>query len=199
MTVPVNAKLRAVVSFDLDNLSTAQNVFHFTHLSSVAQEDDDVVEAIGNWVGGFFNTLKAYMAPSATIEKVECYEHVSLDWEPIGVSSFSWAGTASGQRLPAGVALLLHAFKERTGFTDKKFIAGLTEDGLIGDGWSAAVLTAGGNAINYWKTQYTDPNGVVLLPVSYNDVTGVARVYTGGVVGTVVSYQRRRKPGVGLT
>lgn len=94
---------------------------------------------------------------------------------------------------------MLTASKERSGYLDRKYIAGLTEASVNGDEWVSATVTALQNAATRWVAQYDATNGVSLLPVSVNEATGVVRVLVNGDGVARVAYQRRRKPGVGLT
>ena len=68
-----NTVMRVVVTLDLDGESKAQNVYHVRHETATSQEDDDVLDALGNWVAtqwhrdlddwvGFENRTEEYHA-----------------------------------------------------------------------------------------------------------------------------------------
>lgn len=199
MTVPVNAPIRAVATFDLDAISKAQNVYHFSHISSSEKSDAAVVTAAGEFVDDIMTTLASYIHEDVVLEKVEVYAWVTNEWQPLGVATPAFVGTDATTRVPSGVALLINAFKERTGHSDKKYIAGLTETGLAADTWVAGVLTAAANYLAIWLVTYNGSGSVDLLPVHWNRVGKFMMPYSTGSVATRVSYQRRRRPGVGLT
>lgn len=199
MTVPVNAILRGVATLDIDARSKAQNVFHFTHISAETKTDVQVVTAFKEYCLALYETMATYISDNVNLEKVELFERVLGDWEPIGVDTTTWVGDATGKMGPAGIALLVHAFKQRTGYSDKKFLAGITEANLDGDLWLGPVLAAAQDFADEWIESFTGTDSVVLLPIHYNAVLEVAKTYINSAPAALISYQRRRKPGVGLT
>ncbi len=199
MTIGVNAILRMVVQFDLASLSKAQNVYHLQHVSLESKTDEQVVTAMSAFAVDMYDELVARVHTSCSIEKIECFVLNFPLWEPIGVATPTWAGTNVNDRVPSGVALMVKAYKERSGYADKKFIAGLTEENMQGDSWQAAVRTPAEAYADIWIAQFTGAEATLLLAVSYKPLTGATKPYTSREVPTTVSYQRRRKPGVGLT
>lgn len=199
MSVGEGVVLRIVATFDIDGASKAQNVFHAVQNTGTAQDDEDVVDAALNWIEDIFGTMTALTSDEVSLEKVEVYEDSVAGFLPVGSAAGTWAGTSANDRVPAGVAILLHAQKSRTNHTDKKYIAGTTEATIAGDTFTSTATTAAGLAAAEWIDTHTDANGVVLNPVSYNRNTKITKAYTGYSVSDVASYQRRRKPGVGLT
>lgn len=199
MSIAVNAVLRATVTLAIGTVSKAQNVYHFEHISGTSKTDEQVVTAIEDYMEALYDTVKAQMKSDVSLTKVECYELVTGAWEPFGVGLPVKVGINATERLPAGVAMLIHAYKPRTGHSDKKYLAGFCEDQISGDYWVAGAITNGGHFGDAWIPQYSGPDSVELLPISWNMITQVGRTYTGSEVGVTSSYQRRRKPGVGLT
>lgn len=194
-----NAFLRVVATLQIGETSKAQNVFHMSHVTGTSQSDEDVVEAAGEWCVDFYTTMQSAIVEDVSLEKVEVFVRESSEWQPVGVASPAWDGANVGERLPAGIAMLLKAYKERTGHTDKKYIAGLSDGQIEADNWGVATRGYGDDAIAYWVTEQTLTNAVKLIGIHYNTVTEGAKSYTGGSVGLIAAYQRRRKPGVGLT
>jgi hypothetical protein len=199
MSVPQYGILRAVTTFNLGDQSKAQNVWHLIVMNENEQDEADVVADVAEILEDVYDYIKTIVATTVEIEKHEIYHLQYPDFDPIGVATSSWAGTAAVTRVPAGVACLVHFYKLRTGYSDKKFIAGLTENAIEGDTWSSGVHTNMGNLITAVLAGGTGTNGVELEFRHYNRDTGATAEYTSGAVGTTVAYQRRRKPGVGLT
>jgi hypothetical protein len=164
-----------------------------------SKTDAQVVTAIGEYVVDLMTEMNAEISTGVELQKVECFVEASLLFEPIGVGTPTWAGTAAGDRVPSGVALLVRAFKERSGYADKKFLMGFVESAIASDYWISSTLTAAEAYAALWIAQYTGSDSTILLPVSYRPSDGLMRPYTSAEVSSISSYQRRRKPGVGLT
>lgn len=199
MTIGVNAVLRAVAQFAIGNISKAQNVYHFTHESVESKTDEQVVTALSEYVVSLMLNLSLKCAEDFGLEKVECFTLVALNWEPIGVATPVWLGNNVADRTPSGVACMVSAYKERSGYADRKFLAGLTEEGLAGDVWIPALLEAVEDYAADWIAPFTGSESTLLRPVSFRPIDGHTRPYTSWAVSPIASYQRRRKPGVGLT
>lgn len=199
MAVEAGSILRAVATFDLGGFSIAQNRYHVALMNEADQGDEDVVEACKTYVAAIMANVAGIIAPTVSLEFVETYLYNAGLWEPLGSATSTWVGTGTGDRLPSGVAAMLTATKARSGYLDRKYLAGLTEAQVSGDEWVAGALTALGNAADDWVAEYTAGNGVLLQPISVNESTGIAKYLVSGAAVARVAYQRRRKPGVGLT
>lgn len=199
MTIGVNATLRMVTQFTLGPSSRSQNVYHMSHVSLESKTDEQVVTAMSAYAVAMLTTLTDSASSGVDLEKIECFVLNWPLWEPIGVATPTWGGGNVNDRVPSGLALMVNAFKERSGYADKKFLAGFTEEHMNGDQWQAPVLEDATNFATLWIAQYTGPEATLLLPVSYRVLDGFTRPYTSFSVASLVSYQRRRKPGVGLT
>lgn len=199
MTVADGAKLRVVPTFELSAISKAQNVYHMLHSTGSAQAEADVVDACLESIENMMSNFDSHVSTGVNLIDVVVYELVAGLWEPIGSAAGSWVGAASGDRTPSGVALMVRLFKARTGYVDRKFIAGFTESKLAGDAWVSAVLTSAAGYVVDVYSPFTATNSVIVKAVHFNRSDHTTKDYTGGVGDPTVSYQRRRKPGVGLT
>jgi hypothetical protein len=191
--------LRAVVTLDIAGQSKAQNVYHFIHQTATEQDDGDVVDAVQEFLEGAMDNFKSPCSEDVGIDDIAVYLREGGAWLPLGSVASSWAGTNTGDRVPAGVALMVELYKNRTGHADRKFLAGFTETNVSGDAWSSALL---GNIASYVTDLYspfTGTNGVEIRACSFNRETEATAFYTGGVGIAKVSYQRRRRPGAGLS
>lgn len=199
MTIGVNDVLRFVAQFDLGGVTKAQNVYHAKLNQASAADDDDVIACAGAYVEAIMAEMEDKIHTSVELEKVDVYV-LGTGWEPVGTFTGTWAGLKTGsERLPAGLALMARAYKPRNGHADRKFWFGFTEDGVENDDWFSAVITDAEAAAALWPADYGDGT-VDIRPVSWNQKTQFTTEYTGvTTVASRVSYQRRRKPGVGLT
>jgi hypothetical protein len=199
MSVAQNSILRVIPTFSIGSQTKAQNVYHILHVTATPQSDTDVVDACLNWVEDAMDAIAAKINTGVDLDGIEVYERVSGAWAPVGEKVSSWAGTNANTRLPAGLAMLVEFYKERTGHADRKFICGMTDNDLSGEEWSAGAMTAAAAYVLEVIQAYTDPNGVELRGVHYRESDGFYTTYTGGAGVARIAYQRRRKPGVGLT
>jgi len=158
-----------------------------------------VVDAALEFVEELMDNFTALISSDVSLEEIAVFERVSGAWEPIGSATGAWVGTAAGERVPSGCALMVEMRKLRTGHQDRKFIGGFTDTQQVGDTWVAAVLTAAAAYIVDIVGNFTATNSVILGAVYFNRVTEAIATYVGGAGAAAVSYQRRRKPGVGLT
>jgi len=191
--------LRVVVTLNLGTVSKAQNVYHLMHVTGSAQDDDDVLDAVEEWVDDLYDKVQTATTTDVVMDKVEVYEWLMSQWGPIGVRTPTWAGSAAVERVASGVCMLINAFKERSGHSDKKYLAGLAEARLATDSWDSTGLSSGNAFAAFWIADFTAANGVQFEPIYFKASTGQTAGYVSKSVNTLAAYQRRRKPGVGLT
>lgn len=200
MTVADGSALRVVPTFAIGGISKMQNVYYFRHDTGSPQIEGNVVADCLEYVEELMDNFQSMLHTTVELEGIEVYERVSGSWEPIGEESSTWAGTGSASdRMPAGVCLMINMFKLRTGHNDRKFISGFMEGAHSGDEWSSSVITAAGAFITDIISGFTGSHGVILTPVHWNRTTDTMSLIVGGAGAPRVAYQRRRKPGVGLT
>lgn len=200
MTIATDSVLRVVATFTLGALTRAQNVYHMRHLTGTPQLEGDVVQAALEAVEEYMNNFVSTIHQTVELETVEVFERVDGKWEPIGQIASTWAGTgSSSDRVPAGLALMVNLFKLRTGYNDRKFICGFMEGAISGEEWSGTVISNAGNYVTDVYSPFTATNSVQLKACHFNRETEETKDYVGGHGVARIAYQRRRKPGVGLT
>lgn len=199
MSIADDAVLRAVVTFRLGTVSRAQNVYHYRHSTGSVQDDADVLDAALEHIEAIMDDLLIRIHPDCAMENVELFELVAGEWGPVGVVTSSWVGTSTGERLPSGIAMMLLAYKERSGYTDKKYIPGFGEGWTNGDEFLSAAVAAGLTAAGTWVAEFTATNSVKLQAVHFNRTTQETKEYVAVGVSPTTTYQRRRRPGTGLT
>lgn len=199
MSVSEGSILRVVPTFTLGSVSKAQNVYHVRHESVADSDDDDVLDAALELIEDLMGNFDQNISDEVELASVEVFELILSEWQPLGTVAGTWAGAVTTDRVPSGVALLINLYKERTNHKDRKFIAGLVEVSVNGDEIATGVLTNAGAYVTTMTQLFTAANGVELRPIHYNRNTGAVKVYNGGAGSALPAYQRRRKPGVGLT
>jgi len=199
MAVGQDSRLRIVATFSYGAATKAQNVYH-VHMDTAADAAEaDVIDAALEYVEAIMTNFNADCGTTTALDQVDVYEDMGLTWSPVGSIAGTWHGTGSGNPLLAGAALLVNAFKARSGYTDKKYFGGFLAPNLVENTWQSAILTSGANALADWVAPF-DNSTVQFTPGSLSKKTGEFTDYSGsGSVDPAVSYQRRRKPGVGLT
>lgn len=199
MGVAAGSKLRIVATFSIGSVTKAQNVYHVENVTGSEITDAEAVAVCLAYVEDIMDEFTQFCKSDVSLDKVEVYEFAALQWGPVGVAEGSWAGTDVTDRLPAGCAVLIHAFKERSGFSDKKYIAGCIDSVTVGDALTANMITGAEAAAAIWTAIFDDGTAQI-EPHSYNQTTHAFTPYTGVYsVSPLIAYQRRRKPGVGLT
>jgi len=175
-------------------------VYHVRHATAGGAADADVIAGALTYVEAIMANLTTKIANEVSLVEVEVYEYeVLTGWGPVGTIAGAWAGTGSLDPLPAGCACIMEAYKSRSGYADRKFIMGITEDQAVGNTWVAGLLTAVEAAADDWVADFDDAT-VQFEPGSWNRTTHTHTLYNKNVaVSPLVAYQRRRKPGVGLT
>jgi hypothetical protein len=197
--IAVDQLVRIIATFDLDGVSKAQNVYHAECTNDAAQEDSYVLQAGLEFVENAMANLTTLINEDVSLETVEVYARVEGEFEPLGSKAGTWSGSAGGERLPSGVAALVRFFKLRSGYSDKKYLAGFHEGTITGDQWSAALITGCENYADDVIAEFTASNDTQLTACSFDRVSGVTTPYSDKSVSSVPAYQRRRRPGVGLT
>ena len=197
--VPNEALLRVIPTFNIAGISKMQNRFHLQHVTGSAQSDALVTEACGEWCERFYDDLKEGWSSDVSCEKVEVYIYESGEWNPLGVASATIVGESATDRAPSGVCMLLKMYKARSGYSDKKYIGGWVDANVTGDTFVGGALALGGLALDAWGSAFESTSEIDLQAVAWNPITEETATYVSGEVSGVVSYQRRRRPGTGLT
>ena len=200
MTIATDSVLRVVPTFSVGTKTKMQNVYHMVHQTASPQNETAVVLACLEAVEEYMDNFQATLHDTVELDSIEVYERVSGLWEPIGEIASTWAATgAASDRSPAGCALMVNLFKARTGHNDRKYISGFQETLMQDEEWQSAILTAGAAYVVDVYSPFTASNSVIIKACHWNRGTDTTAFYTGGVAIPRIAYQRRRKPGVGLT
>jgi hypothetical protein len=194
-------KVVAVAAWTDGNLN--MNVFNAVITGGTPPYDAaDVVADALEWVDEMFANLVSVVSVDLDGSQVQVYEYDSTDddWDEVGATQWTWAPTADDDQLPRGVAALINAKSINPDASGRKYIGGLgetnNEDGL----WSAALITILEAFATDWITSFVGgSSGASWAPVIWSVVQKTPWLMAGtALLGTVPSYQRRRKRGVGV-
>ncbi len=202
-----NNIIQADVFISMPESQEAHNIY--TYQRNDAEEDDlnlhPTMVALTAALTSFYTECAPLMHPDVSVEYIV---YRIGEWEEEdGVYSWHYSseiqrdylnidGTSTGQMLPHQCAMLLTADTDRPKTLGKKYIPGITEEHQDSGRWiTSALLGAVDILVEY------------LLPIVVADfglAPGVASKigtfvpFVSGVIGEIVSSQRRRKIGVGV-
>lgn len=180
-----------------------QNVFHFVLTTIVGDGDEATVTADAEeYVQDIFDNFFAnYVAEiDGDLIKVYVYDSVGDDFDEIGTGALTITGTAATEMLPHGVALMQSFFTTDPDVQGRKYWGGFPEGNQQTGSWIGNVLTnAVAAAADVVGTFTASIGGNIYQPVVWSPTKRSALAYSGVVdTNTIVNYQRRRRPGVGI-
>lgn len=196
--------IRGVLSLTMANGDDAKNVFTWllNKISLGSYSDAEIGSYVESAIQAIFDEVTQEVKSTITYDTIDVYKWVAPDWDYLTTVVPSWTSTGTGEVAPAGVAMLMTAYTNLNKVFGRKFIYGVTELGLSGGILSATALGNLGDAALAYLDNY---NGGTMGPLD----TLVAGVYSSkkpgfeafngvAVVKDTLSYQRRRKKGVGV-
>lgn len=200
MTVVIGDIVRAVLSFNIEGSSVAQNVFTF-ELQDSNVDDEQMLADLLSW---FEDTWLTDWDGLAEVEAVCFLLEVDIlngdgtVAKNIGDEGLNWPGVQTTDILPAAVAGYLQADTERTGSLGRKFIPGISEGGIENGKFnSTLVAILAVLLVDLLESIVVDTTGM-LVPGVLSRVTSSFQEFLGsGYTVNVPAYQRRRKPNVG--
>lgn len=198
MTVYPNDVMRATAKQFGPNEQQIANVFFWQFRGTATVPDATAMVAMTNAIDNMFQAIEAYIPNDQQADEVEFY-NVTQD-TPMG--SYGWpvytGGTGLGEYLPTGNAALMTATTAVKKVLPKKFLGTLVEEAVQNGEWVSAFMTALGIAAGHWFTSIPLGAQGTLYSGTIKRLTGVFIDLVSVIVKSVGSYQRRRKPGVGI-
>ncbi len=205
MAVGNNDIVRGVLSMTMANGDVAKNVFTW--------QVDKV--SVGNWTdsvaGGhmtdaiedIFDELLSRIKSTVSFDTVDCYKYVNGEWVYFATKTPSITPTNTFDILPAGVSMLMTGYTAYNRVFGRKFIYGVCEPEVSATGeLVSAALTDLADAALVYISNY---NGGTMGPLDYlvpgvysSKASGFVPFGAVAVVKSILSYQRRRKSGVGV-
>lgn len=198
MTIFAGDHVRITANMSLNVAGRIANVFTVNVSSIGGQTQANIQAAMGRYVELIYVPLQAHLDDGQTYIDMEIF-NLSMG-TPEG--SIAWpslvAGLSTSEGLPEGVAFLMTGKTATKRVFGRKFMGVATELSNIDGVLTTAALTQLALASLAWVEDYTDANGVILIPgVRAVGVLGAFRGFTEVFVRNVFAYQRRRKRGVG--
>lgn len=191
---------RCVVSYDMPDNVVAQNRFTAAW-NGTTSLDDNV--ALNNWeayLDDIYSVVSGEISDQLTITGFELYRVVVIGGEEtlefIGVGSISNQPSNANDMIPHGAAMQFNARLNGPGRgSAKKFFPGFVDVGVVNGIFIPMVITTLQPALTDWVSNFGSGND--WIPGAYSVSKGF-RSMLMPVARNVVSYQRRRKPGVGI-
>lgn len=149
------------------------------------------------WAG-----IKADLTNGMSFDTIDVYKRVGTIWDYLTTSAIAITATDAGDSLPPGVAMLATAYTALNRTFGRKFLYGVVELNTIDGALTAGMLTT----LAAWALEYiTAYSGGTMGPLDFL-VPGVWSTVSAAfvpfgevaVVKDTLSYQRRRKTGVGV-
>jgi hypothetical protein len=194
----VNDVLQVTATMKVGVSVTIQNVYHLVVKDIGGVDDEDVADDMGEYLEDIYTNLVASMTSSLIFID---YRVQNLTTEQ-DIGTFPWpsltVGSSVASRLPFGVAALIKAKTQQGKHQGRKYFALFTEDhtdnGFVTAALQADLADAGQAAYSEFTSTLVNNYTPVVLE---RDVLG-GRAVLSVQVPADWSYQRRRKPGVGI-
>lgn len=203
MTVGNNDIIRGVLNMTMVNGDIAKNVFTW-QVDKVSVGDwSDVVAAgfVEAALDLIWDEIIQDIRLDMSFDTVDLYKWVSPDWDYLATVASNISSTGNAEVTPPGVAALMTAYTALNRVFGRKFIYGYIESAILSGAIDTDPLTRLGNAAAEYLTAYS---GGTMGPLDYlvpgvysSKVSDFVPFSNVAVVKDTLSYQRRRKTGVG--
>lgn len=200
MTVPIFAILRLTLFYTAPGASIANSVFNY-RLDAAAAEEDDLLDAVTDWINNFWGDLWAEVAPVTATLASFALDQVTVTGTVvanIGVGDIDIVGVSGGEVAPAGVSAYLLAQTALPKQRGSKYVPFISEaridEGLL-DATAVTQLTL--LLLSYLASITVIGGGQMKPGVASRGLVEFVAFLAQGLVNDVPAYQRRRKPFVG--
>lgn len=162
MTLPQGTILRGVMTVaPAAGVPAIYNSFHARLEAVGGLSEADAITQWTAWITALFNTYKAAVPSTNSLNKLALYEVGGTTYFP--PVALSVAGTGSGDAYATGCALLVLGFTSRAKSVARKYLGPLTEAAMAGNAIPAGTLTYmtnfraawlatfGGGSANNWR------------------------------------------------
>lgn len=198
----VNEVVRFTANFTLDDGSLTQNVYHAMKIGSVEATNEEVVEAIEDWVEEMYveiaNRTRTGITPAlSSIDKEVWVTDKWMISENIGVYTPTFTPSDAAVALPNQSSCFVTFKTARPTSIGRKFLFPMTSSNVIG-----GILT--GTLVTSLTAYAAVAVNNFVMDILNELVPGVPRTsentflpFTLAVVTNVSGSQRRRRPGTG--
>lgn len=204
MTVAPSNTIRVTCQQQDANGSVIQNVFFYRHDGAGNIADAVFMTAVEVEMSDLFTTIQAYIPNTCEPVSISAdlviftggklnkvYTVGEVPWT-------TWAGgTGSGDALPQGCAAITNFSTATPGVVGRKYLGPLTEtaneNGILASAFQTALAAFVAELIDGFIMSTNQ-----MTPIVMSTKMAMAIPLVEGIVKSIVGYQRRRKPGVGV-
>lgn len=201
MTIAFGDIVRTTVQYTLDSDEVHQNVLTHQAGIGVADTDANVMAAITTLMNTAYSNLNAQLATDVSLGEAMFAKlnQVSGKWEALGSVPMTQPVPSGGTtQSPNGIAAVIRFLADGVGNQGRKFIGGIQNLAIIDNALQAGAIASIVNWANIMVSSATVSGGT-MDPGWWSVSDVVHRDYNGTyIINTIVGYQRRRKPGVGI-
>lgn len=189
--------------FLIDNVN-AQNVFYLTQDTSGSGQIADIKLDITSWMGNIYAPLVNIMMNTANVAdwKMEVKQPGNCKFNLFTDGALNAGGQVGmpNEQTAHGVALQVNARLVGYGRVGKKFWGGIANSFMDNGTWGMTALSAALSAAVGWTTPFVGVgSNASWIPAVWSCVQLLTFPFSGTIITKPVSsYQRRRKPGVGI-
>lgn len=196
--------VRCVLSGTTVHGDEFKNVFTWkaTKVSLGDWSDSDAGTFLTDAIEAVFAEVLDEIKSTVSFDTVDLYKWVAPDWDYLTTKTPSITPIGAADVTPPGVAALMTAYTDLNKVFGRKFLYGFMETVMTGGVLTAGALTAlaaaAGVYIASWQSgtmgplDYFVPGVYSTKAIDFEPFNGIA------VVKDALSYQRRRKQGVGV-
>jgi hypothetical protein len=164
--------------------------------------DTEIGTIVTDAIEKVMTEILGIVASGYSFDTVDVYKRGTGVWDYITTVVPVLTAVGSGDVAPAGVAMLATAYTDLNRVFGRKFIYGITEGNMTsGKIWATALLDLADFADEYISSYNGAAMGALdyLRPGVWSSKTSAFEQFNGiAVVKDTLSYQRRRKKGVGV-
>lgn len=203
MALQANDILKVVVSLAFPESVVAQNIFWtLFEADGSSVDDDDVLDDMEEWIEALYTRIIAKVSDEIEMDdlKVYVYDSGDDDFDEVGDRALEVNFNQTTDFLPLGVAVLQRANTVNPDVQGRKYWGGLCEAHNLQGRLEASAVADFVLAGSDWIAPFTGTaTGSGFIPGVYSLTQ--SQFYAFGpdlLTNLVLSYQRRRKPGVGI-
>ena len=204
MSVSNGDVIQAVISMSMYSGDIAKNVFvwYLDKVSVGSLSNSQIGSIVTDCLESLFATVDDVLSDEITFDSVDVYKRDGTEWDYLTTDTPSITPTSTYGVLPPGVAALATAYTELNKVFGRKFLYGFTvydvTEGSLNAGGLSALADFAAEYISLWQSGSMGALDY-LVPGVWSTKTAAFEPFGDtAVVKSVLSYQRRRKTGVGV-
>lgn len=203
MALSTNDILKVVVSLAFPESVVAQNIFWVLFDNDgPSADEDDVLDDMEEWIEDLYTQIISKISDEITMDdlKVYVYDSSEDDFDEVGDRALSVNFNQTADFLPLGVAVLQRANTVNPDVQGRKYWGGLCEVHNTAGRLEASAVADFILAGSAWIAPFVGTEtGSTFTPGVYSLTKSAFYAFGEDLLtNLVLSYQRRRKPGVGI-